>query len=405
MQTSITQQFLATKVGREAENILRSCVHCGFCTATCPTYQLLGDELDGPRGRIYLIKQLLEGQPVSRLTQQHLDRCLTCRACETTCPSGVQYGKLVDIGRELVEQQVPRPVTERLQRLLLRKLLAYPERLAAVLTIGQLLKPLLPASLKNKLPYKQTATQRASTIQPRKMLLLEGCAQSVTTPNTNEATSRVLERLGISLISPAGQGCCGAVSQHLAAGTEARGFIKRNIDAWWPHIENGAQAIIITASACGVQVKDYAHLMADDQDYAHKAQTVSQLCRDLSEVLAAEDLSQLNIKDNRKVAFHSPCTLQHGQQLNGQVESILQQLGFILTDIPDSHLCCGSAGTYSILQPKLSQQLLSNKLDALNSDQPDIIVTANIGCQLHLNTRSTTLVRHWIELLDPSVAC
>ncbi len=402
MQTSITEQFLATKAGREAENILRACVHCGFCTATCPTYQLLGDELDGPRGRIYLIKQLLEGQPVTRVTQQHLDRCLTCRACETTCPSGVQYGRLVDIGRELVEQRVDRPVGQKLQRLVLRKLLPYPGRFSVLLNMAQLVKPLLPEALKNKLPVKQTPTQRAVNQHTRKMLILEGCAQSVTTPNTNEAVSRVLDQLGISLISPAGQGCCGAVSQHLAASAEAREFIKTNIDVWWPHIENGAEAIIITASGCGVQVKDYGHLLADDPQYAKKARTVSELCRDISEVLAAEDLSVLKVKAGRRVAFHSPCTLQHGQQLNGQVESILQQLGFKLTEVPDSHLCCGSAGTYSILQPELSQQLLNNKLQALNTEQPDIIVTANIGCQLHLNTKSQKPVKHWIELLDPA---
>ncbi len=402
MQTSITEQFLATKAGREAENILRACVHCGFCTATCPTYQLLGDELDGPRGRIYLIKQLLEGQPVTRVTQQHLDRCLTCRACETTCPSGVQYGRLVDIGRELVEQRVARPTGEKLQRLVLRKLLPYPGRFSVLLNLAQLVKPLLPAAFKNKLPVKQTPTQRAVNQHTRKMLILEGCAQSVTTPNTNEAVSRVLDKLGISLISPAGQGCCGAVSQHMAASAEAREFIKTNIDTWWPHIENGAEAIIITASGCGVQVKDYGHLLADDPQYASKARTVSELCRDVSEVLAAEDLSVLNIKAGSRVAFHSPCTLQHGQQLNGLVEGILQQLGFELTEVPDSHLCCGSAGTYSILQPELSQQLLSNKLQALNTEQPDVIVTANVGCQLHLNTRTQKPVKHWIELLDPA---
>lgn len=401
MQTSITKKFLATKAGREAESILRSCVHCGFCTATCPTYQLLGDELDGPRGRIYLIKQLLEGQPVSRVTQQHLDRCLTCRACETTCPSGVQYGKLVDIGRELIEQQVTRPAGERLQRYILRKLLPYPKRFGSLLAVGQTLKPILPAPLKNKIPLKQTRSQRADTTHSRKMIILEGCAQSITTPNTNEAVSRVLDRLGISLISPAKQTCCGAVCQHLSATAEAKRFVKTNIDVWWPYIQDGAEAIIVTASGCGVQVKDYAHLLADDPVYADKAARVSELTRDISEVIATEDLSVLNFNTRIKVAFHSPCTLQHGQQLNGKVEAILSQLGFQLTEIPDSHLCCGSAGTYSILQPQLSQQLLNNKLEALNSGQPDIIVSANVGCQMHLNSRSKITVQHWIELLDP----
>lgn len=403
MQTSITENLLATASGREAEKILRSCVHCGFCTATCPTYQLTGNELDGPRGRIYLIKQVLEGEPVSAVTQHHLDRCLSCRSCETTCPSGVQYGKLLDIGRELVDQQVVRKQSNRLQRFLLRKLLPYPKRFSKLLYLGHKLKPVLPAGLKKKLPLKQTETPRAALRHKRRMLILEGCAQSVATPNTNEATSRVLDRLGISLISPTDQACCGAVSQHLSAAQEAKEFMRRNIDAWWPYIEEGAEAIIVTASGCGVQVKDYGHLLCDDPDYADKAEKVSQLTRDLSEIIALENIESLQISSSQRIAFHSPCTLQHGQQLNGQVEAILKRLGFTLTDVVDSHLCCGSAGTYSILQPELSQQLLSNKLDALTGDQPDIIVTANVGCQLHLGTQSKQLVQHWIELLDQTL--
>ncbi len=400
MQTSITESYLATAAGREAEAILRSCVHCGFCTATCPTYQLLGDELDGPRGRIYLIKQLLEGQPVSRVTQQHLDRCLTCRACETTCPSGVQYGRLVDIGRELIEQQIHRPAAQRLQRFLLRKLLPYPGRFAILLGIVRLFKPALPARLKAKIPALQTPSPRPVASHNRKMIILEGCVQSITTPNTNAATARILDKLGISLISPTTQGCCGAISQHLAAAEEARQFIKQNIDAWWPYIMDGAEAIIVTASGCGVQVKDYAYLLAQDPAYAAKAKKISELTLDLSELLAGENLRDFKLNSHQKVTFHSPCSLQHGQQLNGQVEQILTQLGYQLSDVPDSHLCCGSGGTYSILQPKLSQQLLNNKLAALNSDQADIIVTANVGCQLHLNSQSTARVQHWIELLD-----
>ncbi len=403
MQTSITENFLATVSGREAEKILRSCVHCGFCTATCPTYQLSGDELDGPRGRIYLIKQLLEGETVTRVTQHHLDRCLSCRSCETTCPSGVKYAKLLDIGRDLVEEQVVRPKSERLKRFLLRKLLPYPGRFSLLLHLGQWSKSILPAGLKRKVPTRQIATQRAPIRHQRRMIILEGCAQSVITPNTNETASRVLDRLGISLISPPGQGCCGAVSQHLSAAQEAKEFMRRNIDVWWPYIEEGAEAIIVTASGCGVQVKDYGHCLSDDADYADKAKKVSQLTRDLSEIIAVENLESLQINNNQRIAFHSPCTLQHGQQLNGQVEDILKRLGFTLTDVVDSHLCCGSAGTYSILQPEISTKLLSNKLDALTGDQPDIIVTANIGCQLHLGSQSKQAVHHWIELLDQAV--
>ena len=401
MQTSLTEQFLATPNGIEAEKILRSCVHCGFCTATCPTYQLLGDELDGPRGRIYLIKEVLEGAAVTRRTQQHLDRCLTCRSCETTCPSGVEYGKLVDIGREEVEHQVQRPALERMQRFMLRKILPYPIFLKLPLQMGHWFKPMMPAIIKSKIPEKQHITPRPSIRHERKMLILEGCAQSVITPLTNLATSRVLDRLGISLIPSPGQGCCGAVSQHLSATEEAKTFIRRNIDAWWPHIEAGAEAVIVTASGCGVQVKDYGYLLRDDAEYADKAKKVSELTKDLSEVIAEENLDLLKIDDNKlRVAFHSPCTLQHGQQLNGQVEDILARLGFELTDVADKHLCCGSAGTYSILQSEISGKLLTRKLEALTIDEPDIIVTANIGCQLHIGGESTLRVQHWIELLD-----
>ena len=404
MQTSLSKAFLGTPAGREAERILRACVHCGFCTATCPTYQLRGDELDGPRGRIYLIKQMLEGEPVTRRTQQHLDRCLTCRSCETTCPSGVQYARLVDIGRELVEQKVKRPWWERLQRELLRQLLPYPRRFAALLRPGQWLRPLLPAGLKRKVPARQVTNPRPQPRHQRRMLALEGCAQSVATPNTNAAAARVLDRLGISLISPREQGCCGAISQHLAAPQEAQLFMRRNIDAWWPHIEAGAEAILVTASGCGVQVKEYGHLLRDDPVYADKATRVSELARDPSEVIAAENLEALRVKTDRRIAFHSPCTLQHGQQLNGVVEEILQRLGFTLTAVADSHLCCGSAGTYSILQPTLSRQLQENKLQCLHAGAPDLIATANVGCQLHLESGAKVAVKHWIELLDESLA-
>ena len=404
MQTSLSRAFLATAAGREAESILRACVHCGFCTATCPTYQLLGDELDGPRGRIYLIKQMLEGEPVTRRTQQHLDRCLTCRSCETTCPSGVQYSRLVDIGRELAEQKVGRPWHARLRRVMLRGLLPYPRRFALLLRQGQRLRPLLPSAVKRKIPLREIASTRPQPRHTRRMLILEGCVQSVATPNTNSAAARVLDRLGISLVSPEQQGCCGAVSQHLAAPREAQEFMRRNIDAWWPHIEAGAEAVLTTASGCGVQVKEYGHLLRDDPAYAEKAARISQLTRDLSEVVAVEDLGALRINADRRIAFHSPCTLQHGQQLNGAVEGILQRLGFTLVPVADAHLCCGSAGTYSILQPTLSQRLRKNKLECLQADKPDLIATANVGCQLHLDGAAGVAVKHWIELIDESLA-
>ncbi len=418
MQTQTTEYFLNTIQGQEADAILRSCVHCGFCNATCPTYQLLGDELDGPRGRIYLIKQMLEGQSVTSKTQTHLDRCLTCLSCETTCPSGVQYGRLVDIGREFVDKQVKRSVFDRIQRLALRKLLPYPKRIAPLLTIGQWLKPVLPIILKQKIPAiasksnnvlkdtnkpKLTVPSSQQTNKLRQMLVLQGCVQSVATPNTNHATASLLQKLGVELVTARKASCCGAVSQHLSAREEALDFMRSNIDAWWPHIEQGAEAIVITASGCGAMVKEYGTLLKQDTQYARKAARVSELAKDISEILTTENLTQKHIKPAiQHIAFHSPCTLQHSQKLNGVVESLLAQYGFELSYVNDTHLCCGSAGTYSILQENLSQQLLHNKLTALQKNNPELIVTANIGCQLHLQSQTDVPVKHWIELLDES---
>ena len=401
METAIVAPYKKTPEGREAETILRSCVHCGFCTATCPTYQLLGDELDGPRGRIYLIKQVLEGQPVSRVTQRHLDRCLTCTACETTCPSGVRYHHLLNIGREIVENEVERPLRERLQRYGLSRVLPYPRRIALLVRLGQFLRPLLPKSLQQRIPKRQTPAQRPSVQHQRKVLLLEGCAQSVITPATNAALTRVLDRLGITAVDRSGVQCCGAVSFHLSAKEEGINFMRRNIDIWWPQIEAGVEAILASASGCGAMIKDYGHLLRNDPDYAEKAKKVSALFKDPSELLATSDLQNLKINGSGyKVAFHAPCTLQHTLQLAGVVESILKQLGFELAPVADAHLCCGSAGTYSILQPDLSQQLLANKLSNLSVGGAEVIATANIGCQLHLQTKADVPVKHWLELLD-----
>ncbi len=404
MQTSLAEFVRETPQGREADGILRSCVHCGFCTATCPTYQLLGDELDGPRGRIYLMKQVLEGQGVSRKTQRHLDRCLTCRSCETTCPSGVRYGRLLDIGREVVEERVARPLPERLVRRLLRAVLPHRARFAALLGMGRVVRPLLPGALRRLVPPAVPAGEWPAVCHARRVLMLEGCVQPGLSPQINAATARVLDRLGISVIRTAEGGCCGAVSHHLSATDEARDFMRRNVDAWWPHVEAGAEAIVVNASGCGVVVKDYGHLLADDPAYAERAARVAALAVDVGELLAREGVERLNGfgTRGRRVAFHAPCTLQHGQKLPGVVERLLTEVGFELTAVPDAHLCCGSAGTYSVLQRPLSERLRENKVAALQSGGPAVIATANIGCLHHLQTGAEVPVVHWIELLDPS---
>ena len=404
METSIIDRYRGTPEGREADAILRACVHCGFCTATCPTYQLLGDELDGPRGRIYLVKQVLEGKTPTRRTQLHLDRCLTCRSCETTCPSGVRYAHLADIGRGIVEQIVRRPVGERLARWGLRKVLPHAGRFGFLLAIGQFFRPLLPGNLRRKVPVRRTGMPWPSGGGRRRMLVLEGCAQRTATPGTNAAAARVLSRLGIELVRPDGAGCCGAVSHHLAAVDEGLDAMRRNIDAWWPHIEKGAEALVITASGCGAMVKDYGHALREDAAYADKAARVAALAKDISEVLTAEALASLGVDGaGRRIAFHAPCTLQHGQKLGGTVETLLTRLGFDLAPVTDAHLCCGSAGTYSVLQPELAGRLLENKLATLEAGSPELIATANIGCQLHLETRAARPVLHWIELVDQAM--
>mgnify|MGYP001812789970 FL=1 len=404
MQTTLGRDILETREGRIADEILRNCVHCGFCNATCPTYQLTGDELDGPRGRIYLMKQMLEGRETAAATQQHLDRCLTCRSCETTCPSGVEYHTLLDIGRELIEQRVPRPLLQRLQRWMLRKGLTTRWLFTPALRLGQIFRPLLPPVLRRKIPARgkrRPAVRRGR--HARQMLLLDGCVQPALAPSINDATRRVLDALGISTVIAGNAGCCGAVSFHLGATDEATDSMRRNIDAWWPHVEAGAEAIVITASGCAPMVRDYGKALADDADYAGKAARISELALDISTVIDAEPLADCLARDagGQSIAFHSPCTLQHGQGITGVVERLLQSAGYVLQPVTDSHLCCGSAGTYSILQPELSAQLRDNKLGALQAGEPAAIATANIGCLAHMSGHAEVPVRHWIELLEP----
>ncbi|MEJ1227797.1 glycolate oxidase subunit GlcF [Pseudomonas sp. CCNWLW56] len=404
MQTRFSDEARQLPRAEEAERILRSCVHCGFCNATCPTYQLLGDELDGPRGRIYLIKQVLEGQPATTSTQLHLDRCLSCRNCETTCPSGVDYHNLLDIGRAVVDAAVPRPAGQRALRLGLRGLAPSPERFKALLLLGSVFRPLLPATLSAKLPRTHARlSERPVARHTRTVLMLEGCVQPGLSPNTNAAAARVLDRLGISVVACEEAGCCGALDYHLDAQATGLDRARRNIDAWWPHLANGAEAIVQTASGCGAFIKDYGHLLAHDPDYAAKAKQVSARALDLVQVLGSEPLEQICAAKDRRIAVHCPCTLQHAQKLSGSVEALLARLGFNLTPVPDGHLCCGSAGTYSLTQPTLARQLRDNRLNALESGHPELIVTANVGCQNHLDGAGRTPVRHWIELVDQSL--
>lgn len=417
METHLADWLKATPEGTEAETILRKCVHCGFCTATCPTYQLLGDELDGPRGRIYLIKQVVEGHTPTESTRQHLDRCLTCRNCETTCPSGVDYGHLVDIGRKLVEAQVPRRGVDRLLRTALREGLTRRWLFDPAMRLGQSLRPLLPQALRAKVPERRDPGALPQRTHTRKVLLPEGCVQPAMIPAIDAATIRVLDAMGVQALVPSAGGCCGAIRHHLNDSAGAMADARRNIDAWWPSIEAGAEAILINASGCGAMIKDYAHLLAADPQYAQRAARVVALTRDLAEWVPAElerslaegrlpALQPVADSANRDqtpvsgVAFHPPCTLQHGQKVRGAVEQLLTRLGARVVPVAESHLCCGSAGTYSVLQPELSVQLRERKLAHLQAQAPEVILSANIGCISHLQAGTRTPVRHWIEWLD-----
>lgn len=407
MQTELAPEFRNTADGQEAEAILRKCVHCGFCTATCPTYQLLGDELDGPRGRIYLIKQVLEGKPPTRSTQLHLDRCLTCRNCESTCPSGVQYGHLVDIGRKIVDEKVPRPAMEGALRWTLKEALPSP-LFGPAMKLGQSVRGLLPAKLRAKVPAPQSAGEWPRRTHARKMLMLAGCVQPSMAPNINSATARLLDAAGIEAVVAPAAGCCGAVKFHLNDQDGGKAQMRANIDAWWPFMEEGVvEAIVMNASGCGVTVREYGHLLRDEPAYAQKAARISALTRDLSELLP-EWVPLLKDRVSAPpgvFAYHPPCTLQHGQKLRGGVEVNLRALGFdIQVAKNESHLCCGSAGTYSVLQPELAYALRDRKLGHLGQLRPTAIISANVGCITHLQSGSGLQVRHWVEVLDEALS-
>ncbi|MRD46751.1 glycolate oxidase subunit GlcF [Caenimonas koreensis DSM 17982] len=407
MQTNLSPEFKGTADGDEAEAILRKCVHCGFCTATCPTYQLLGDELDGPRGRIYLIKQMLEGEAPTEKTQMHLDRCLTCRNCESTCPSGVEYGHLVDIGRRIVEEKVPRTSSSKLMRWTLKEGLT-SSAFAPAMALGKLMRPLLPSMLKDKVPASQPSGAWPTRTHARKVLMLAGCVQPSMMPNVNTATARVLDACGIQTLVASNAGCCGGVKFHLNDQPGGLAHMRANVDAWWPYVERGeVEAIVMNASGCGVTVKEYGHHLRHDAAYADKAARISELTRDLSELLpdlVASLAGKVNVP-KAPLAYHPPCTLQHGQKLRGGVEHGLSQLGFdVRIAMNESHLCCGSAGTYSVLEPVISHQLRDRKLSHLSELKPAAIISANVGCITHLQSGTATPVRHWIEVLDDALA-
>ena len=398
MQTSFTSEFLSSPDGQRVDEILRSCVHCGFCNATCPTYQLTGDELDGPRGRIYLIKDFFEEKNSSTLSMQHLDRCLTCLACETTCPSGVEYGDLIDIGRKHIEKNIQRPLLSKLRRNLIIQIFSNPKLVSILFSLTRIGKPLLPNRITRKVPEKPKYSKPSKLSQTQqKMLSIKGCVQSSAAPQINAAATRILQRTGIQLDESI-TNCCGALAFHLTELGKAKKTIRSNIDEWYKKLCGEYEYLLITSSGCSSFIKQYITIMQDDINYAEKAKLISERCLDLSEIITQLDINEKPSKD-KTVAFHSPCTLQHGQQINGNIENKLREAGYTLVNVHDPHLCCGSAGSYSLLEPTLSSELLKNKLAHLQANTPDIIATANIGCLLHLQSGTKTPVKHWIELL------
>lgn len=414
MQTNLIPIYQESDFGQRAEEILRSCVHCGFCNATCPTYQVLGDELDGPRGRIYQIKQMLEGGEVNEETRKHLDRCLTCRACETTCPSGVQYHELIEIGKQVIDEKLP-PRKDKWQRKLLHAWLIRPWLFALSLKLGRLFRGFLPRVFKAKVPPRnkvELAYAEKNTLslgsERGTILLFSACVQKAVTPQVDEATRIVFEALGYRVQEITDAACCGALSQHTSEQAKAKALAKQNIDAWNEWLENkSASAIVANASGCGVFIKEYPELFAKTDPYYEKARWLAERCKDPVELMDPQALTKLQgllgdgqgSQPDKALAYHPPCTLQHGMKLSGSVEQVFSSLGIQLHLPTDSHLCCGSAGTYSLLQPELSDTLRTKKLASLDAIEPELVLSANIGCQSHLAAKSDVPVVHWLQYL------
>ena len=399
MQTRLRQPD--TPQGQRADAILRRCVHCGFCNATCPTFQLLGDELDGPRGRIYQIKAMLEGESNLDGTRLHLDRCLTCRACETTCPSGVKYSELVEIGREQLAIRLPRPRWQRLQRWALLAIVPVRKRFAAWVRLANPFNPLLPDRFRVPAPDPAGTSNWPTNTHAQEVLLLEGCVQAVLSPGIDRHLAYLLDHIGIRLRPVKQSGCCGAVPHHLDAPDSARQMARTNLDALLPELGPKSLGILISASACELELREYPQLLTEDPLYREKAQQLAERVLDPAALIAEHLVSDFEARfPGARVALHEPCTLQHGLQRGGALAPLLETLGYAVTPVRDGHLCCGSAGTYSLFQPELSQKLRGDKLENLLADAPDYIVTANIGCLHHLRAASPVPVRHWLELLQ-----